>query len=73
MRQQLPHPERTQVKSLNGVSMMCEVSGCESSAGYLFRSGNGPIAAYCERHGREAAARQGLRLPERVEKALAGW
>lgn len=65
--------ERIQVKRLNGISMMCEVSGCDSPASFLFRSGNGPIAAYCERHGRESASRQGLAVPEPVEKALAGW
>ena len=73
MPQNLPRSDRPQVKSLNGVSMMCEVAGCQSAAEFLFRSGNGPIAAYCDLHAKESASRQGLRLPERTEKILAAW
>jgi len=59
---------------LNGLTIMCEHQGCEQPAGYLFRTGRGPISAYCRDHGREKAARLGVPLPESIEKALAaGW
>jgi hypothetical protein len=64
----------TKVKVLNGLTIFCEHQGCESPAGYLFRTGGGPISAYCRAHAQEKAARTGVILPERVEKAIAaGW
>jgi len=66
------HP--TKVKLLNGLTIMCEHQGCETPAGYLFRTGNGPISAYCTDHAQKKAALLGVKLPESVEKALtAGW
>jgi hypothetical protein len=66
------HP--TKVKVLNGLTIFCEHQGCEMPAGYLFRTGGGPIAAYCQQHAQEKAPRLGVTLPESVEKALtAGW
>jgi hypothetical protein len=66
------HP--TKVKVLNGLTIICEHHGCESPAGYLFRTGGGPISAYCREHSLDKAARIGVALPEPVEKAIAaGW
>lgn len=63
-----------QIKALNGLTMMCEVQGCRQPAGYLFRTGGGPISAFCESHATESALRQGVPLPEPREKVLrAGW
>ena len=64
----------TKVKVLNGLTIFCEHRGCEHPAGFLFRTGGGPISAYCLEHAREKAPRVGVTLPESFEKALAsGW
>ena len=64
----------TKIKLLNGLTIICEHADCEQPAGYLFRTGGGPISAYCREHAREKAARLDVALPEPVEKALsAGW
>lgn len=66
------HP--TKVKVLNGLTIMCEHQGCEMAAGYLFRTGSGPISAYCRDHAREKAVHLSVVLPDTVRKALsAGW
>lgn len=66
--------DRPQVKALNGLTIICEMQGCDQPAGFLFRTGRGPITAFCERHASESAKRQGIRLPEPREKVLrAGW
>jgi hypothetical protein len=66
------HP--TKIKVLNGLTIFCEHPGCESPAGYLFRTGGGPISAYCREHSQENAARLGVTLPDSVHKTLAaGW
>ena len=66
--------ERPQVKTLNGLTIPCENPGCGQPAGFLFRTGKGPISVYCERHACEVAARLGIELPESVERVLrAGW
>jgi hypothetical protein len=66
------HP--TKVKVLNGLTIMCEHQGCEKPAGYLFRTGSGPISAYCRDHADEKASCLSVTLPESVQKALsAGW
>jgi hypothetical protein len=66
------HP--TKVKVLNGLTMFCEHPGCEDPAGFLFRTGGGPISAYCRDHAQERAPRVGVTLPEPVGKALTtGW
>jgi hypothetical protein len=68
------YSERTEVKVLNPQSITCEAKGCEKPAGYLFRTGDGPIEAYCERHANESAKRHGIHLPERCERVLrAAW
>jgi hypothetical protein len=68
------YSERTEVKVLNPQSMNCEAKGCKKPAGYLFRTGDGPIQAYCERHADESAKRFGINLPECSERVLrAGW
>jgi hypothetical protein len=63
----------TKIKLLNGLTIMCEHQGCDKPAGYLFRTGGGPISAYCRDHAREKASRLDVSLPEPVEKALAAW
>jgi len=66
--------DRPQVKTLNGLTITCEFSGCRRPANYIFRTGHGPITVYCEYHAAEAATRQGIELPESREKVLrAGW
>jgi hypothetical protein len=66
------HP--TKVKVLNGLTIFCEQPGCEKPAGFLFRTGGGPISAYCREHAQEKAPRVGVTLPEPFEKALTtGW
>jgi hypothetical protein len=66
------HP--TKIKMLNGLTIMCEHQGCDQPAGYLFRTGGGPISAYCRTHAQERAQRLDVSLPEPVEKTLtAGW
>lgn len=66
--------EGPQVKTLNGLNMVCEVHGCGRPAGFLFRTGRGPISALCDYHAAESALRQGIELPEHCEKVLrAGW
>jgi len=69
-----PRGERPQVKALNGLTIMCEVQSCGRPAEYLFRTGRGPISAFCERHAEESADRYGVELPEPRERVLrAGW
>lgn len=66
--------EHPKVKTLNGLTIMCEVQGCGRPAGYLFRTGHGPISVFCELHADESATRFGIELPESSEKVLrAGW
>ena len=66
--------DRPQVKSLNGLNIPCEIQGCGRPAGFLFRTGRGPISALCEFHAQESATRQGIEMPEDCEKVLrAGW
>ena len=66
------HP--TKVKVLNGLTIFCENAGCERPAGFLFRTGGGPISAFCPDHAKERAIRVGVTLPEPFEKALTtGW
>jgi hypothetical protein len=72
--QKNPRSEHPQVKSLNGLTVACEVPGCGEAAGYLFRTGRGPISVYCETHAAESAEHHGIELPESREKVLrAGW
>lgn len=69
-----PRNEQPQVKSLNGLTIACEIPGCGRPANYIFRTGHGPITVYCEYHAQESATRQGIELPESREKVLrAGW
>lgn len=67
--------ERPQVKTLKGLNIVCEANGCGKTAGFLFRTGRGPISAWCQDHAQEAAARQGVELPENCDERalLAGW
>ena len=68
------YSDRTEIKILNPQGIACEVKGCEQLAGFLFRTGEGPICAYCEMHGSEMAAKLGVSLPERQHRVLrAGW
>ena len=68
------YSDRTEVKVLNPQSITCEAKGCEHPAGYLFRTGDGPIKALCEKHSADAAKKLGVALPERFERVLrAGW
>jgi hypothetical protein len=57
----------TKVTTLKGLTIICESKSCESPARFLFRTGAGPISAYCHCHAREMALRMGLRLPEGLE------
>ena len=48
----------------------CQAKGCEQSAAFLFRKGEGPIKAYCESHATSIAGRMGVSLPERSHRVL---
>ena len=68
------YSERTEIKILNPQGIACEAKGCEELAAFLFRTGDGPINAYCELHASQAAVRLGVDLPERSHRVLrAGW
>jgi hypothetical protein len=68
------YSDRTEIKILNPQSIACEARGCDRVAAFLFRTGEGPINAYCELHGSEAAGKLGVSLPERSHRVLsAGW
>jgi hypothetical protein len=49
------------VKALEGVTIVCQKSGCEQPAVYLFRGA--AIAGYCEPHSRIEARSFGIDLP----------
>ena len=55
---------RPQIKILGSPSIICEDEHCERPASFLFRSGVGPIAGYCEVHARKRAASFRIALPE---------
>ena len=55
---------RPQIKILGSPSIICEDNHCEWPASFLFRSGMGPIAGYCEVHARQRAALFRIALPE---------
>lgn len=66
--------ERTRIKILGSHSMLCETKGCLNSAEFLFRTGNGPIAGFCQAHARAQAAALKVRLPELpLQKLRAGF
>ena len=68
------YSDRTEIKILSPQNIGCEVKGCEQLAAFLFRTGDGPINAYCEQHGQDVANEVGISLPERSHKVLrAGW
>jgi len=67
------HTEIT-VLGPQGKGIGCEAGGCEQSAAFLFRTGEGPINAFCELHASEKGAKLGISLPERSSRVLrAGW
>jgi hypothetical protein len=52
----------------------CEARGCEQSAAFLFRTGEGPLKAFCELHASETGAKLGISLPVCSYRVLrAGW
>jgi hypothetical protein len=53
----------TKIKILRGANIFCQSSGCGREATHLFRSGTGPITAYCELHAEMEAERIGIDLP----------
>jgi hypothetical protein len=48
-------------------AVMCEVMNCERSADFLFRTGAGPISAFCGLHAVEAARKFGIALSNTSE------
>ena len=50
--------------------MSCERQDCGNRAHFLFRTGKGPITAYCDAHAEKEARRFGLALPEDVMESL---
>jgi len=62
--------QRTRVKILGSRSIVCETRDCNEPADFLFRTGNGPIAGYCEVHAKEQAAQLRIGLPELPLKRL---
>lgn len=65
-----PAGAETKIKLLRGVTIFCQTSDCGRKATYLFRSGKGPIAAYCELHAELEADRIGKDLPLDTEQLL---
>ena len=66
--------ERTHIRVLGSPSVICHQDGCEEPASFLFRTGDGPIAGYCEVHARQEATRLGMSLPDTPMKVLrANW
>jgi hypothetical protein len=61
---------RTKIKILSDTTMHCDVEGCGSKAGYLFRSGDGPIQALCDTHAIESASQMGVDLPDSMVRVL---
>ncbi len=64
--------DRTEITHLGSQStgIGCESKGCENSAAFLFRNGEGPIKALCESHASETAAKLDVSLPERTHRVL---
>jgi len=60
----------TKIKILRGVSIFCQAIGCSREATHIFRTGTGPIAAYCELHSEVEADRIGLDLPMDKDRLL---
>jgi hypothetical protein len=58
------------IRFLGSPGIKCEIRSCVAFAGYLFRAGNGPVAAYCETHAHKQAAQWDVTLPEPLTKAL---
>jgi hypothetical protein len=58
------------VKVLNESVIFCDRQNCGNRAHFLFRSGRGPITAYCDAHAEGEAARIGVTLPEDVMETL---
>lgn len=68
------YSDRTEIKILSPQGISCEARGCEHLAAYLFRTGEGPIEAFCETHASERARKLRVTLPERSHQVLrAGW
>jgi hypothetical protein len=68
--------ERTEITLLapQGTGIRCEARGCKQPAAFLFRTGEGPIDAFCELHASEKSAKLGVSVPERSHRVLsAGW
>ena len=64
--------ERTDITLLGpqGTGIGCEARGCKQPAMFLFRTGEGPIDAFCELHAFETGAKLGISLPERAHRVL---
>jgi hypothetical protein len=65
-----PARVETKIKLLRGVTVFCQRIGCGREATHLFRSGTGPVAAYCELHAEVEADRIGVDLPLDRERLL---
>jgi hypothetical protein len=65
-----PARAEAKIKLLRGVTVFCQRSGCGREATHLFRSGAGPIAAYCELHAEVEADRIGVDLPTDRDRLL---
>jgi hypothetical protein len=68
--------KRTEITLLGPqvAGIRCEARGCEQPAAFLFRTGEGPIDAFCELHASETGAKLGVSVPELPRRVLsAGW
>ena len=61
---------RARIKILGSSAVMCETTGYGKPASFLFRTGMGSIAAYCEVNARQHAAQFRIRLPESTMKLM---
>jgi hypothetical protein len=62
--------QHTDVKVLNESVIFCDRQECGNRAHFLFRSGRGPITAYCDTHAEREAVRLGVPLPEDIMETL---
>jgi hypothetical protein len=62
--------QHIEVKVLSESAIPCDRQNCDNRAHFLFRSGRGPITAYCDTHAEREAVRFGVALPEDIMETL---
>ena len=62
--------QHIEVKVLSESVFPCDRKECGNHAHFLFRSGRGPITAYCDTHAERESVRLGVALPEDIMESL---